>query len=92
MEVDTGQFRAIRDRADAVDAITAEVARLTEQAGRAYRNQFLSNVILDAVRDGGYDDGFAAGRASAGRHRAGARHARPRTGQRGHLRLVGGAG
>lgn len=72
---------------DQLAALTAGVAGLADVVQKLLLNQHLSGTILDAVRDGGYEMGFEAGRASAARTQR-SRHAGPR-GQRGELRLVG---
>jgi hypothetical protein len=75
VNVDTGQFRALTARADAVDALAAEVAAIKRQmAGRQH----------------GEDAAFAAGVAlGEARRTAGGRHARPRRPRPAHLRLAG---
>lgn len=81
MEVDTGSFRALTARADAVDALAADVAQIKRHLAA---QEFAVERTFDA--------GYAAGRASTGLpvhdRAAGARHARPRGGRHAHLRLV----
>lgn len=77
MQVDTGSFRALTARADAVDAVAADVAQIKR---------------LLAAQQFEMDRTFAAG-VALGEERsapAGGRHARPRAGRPGYLRLVSG--
>ncbi len=81
MEIDTGSFRALSARADAVDAIAADVAEL---------RRILGAQVFEA--DTAFAAGVALGEARVQGRAAGGRHARPRTGRSGHLRLVSGGG
>lgn len=75
MQINTDQFMALRDQAD-------EVAGLRRTF--AYNEILLQEIEIRAEARG-YRRGWAAARGYSGRH------ARPRTGQRGQLRLVAGS-
>ncbi|HEX3963825.1 MAG TPA: hypothetical protein VHZ03_45485 [Trebonia sp.] len=79
MQVDTGSFRALTARADAVDAIAADVAQIRQNLARA---QGVSDAMSEAW--------IAEGRRREAEERA-PRHARPRRPAPGYLRLVGGS-
>ena len=83
MFIDTGEFAAIRDRADSVDAIAADVAEI--------RLKFRS---LEFNRLVAFAEGAAheAERALLRAQRGPGRHVRPRGERPGHLRLVSGGG
>jgi hypothetical protein len=72
---------------DQLAALTAEVSRLTEQVNNMYKNGRISERILGAAYNDGYDVGFQAGRAS----RQPPRNARPGT-RRGYLMPVPASG
>jgi hypothetical protein len=87
MEVDTGTFRALTARADAVDALSADVSRIRQHLEvlamlRVVQELPDDRAILRAAQELA-DAAGPAPRASRGRHAA----RRP-----GYLRLVGGGG
>lgn len=81
MNVDTGSFRALQDRADTLDALAAEVSRL---AG-------LGTVLSDAAAEMFcWRQLVELGRRLERGEAPGPRHARARTGRHRHLRVVDG--
>jgi hypothetical protein len=83
MNVDTGSFRAITARADAVDTVAAEVARLADRVEGLVKREFAVAAI--------YEAGQASTGAPVQRRPEGGRHARPRGERPGYLRLVSGS-
>lgn len=84
MNVDTGQFAAIRARADSVDALTAEVSRLAgiaEALSAAAAQQFIAGTFVELGRE-------LERQETAGQQPG--RHARPRRAIPGYLRLMSG--
>jgi hypothetical protein len=99
MEVDTGSFRALTARADAVNAIAADVAQIRRLLGaqvfEADRTFAAGMALGEAGRAPGfsaamYEAAVAEGRRREAEERA-PRHARPRRSAPGYLRLVGGS-
>jgi hypothetical protein len=86
VNIDTGEFRAIQARADAVDAITAGTSGL---GGLRTRIEDLSAMLVCA--DHLITLGQILEREEAAARRRAPRHARPRGERPAYLRLVGGA-
>jgi hypothetical protein len=91
--VDTGQFAAIRDRADTVDALPGQVAAVIAELRELARAQLAGRLERAALIEFGEQRALGEQRARETGRRQG-RHARPRGDrrERGHLRLVSGGG
>ncbi len=85
MQIDTGQFMAIKARADAADALAGD-----DEALR--RHLAAQEWALDRTFDAGYVTGRASAALPVQVRAAGGRHVRPRAGRPGYLRLVSGGG